>query len=85
MTFFEMEGYKEGERYPECTVRYTTFKGAIEHLSRSVGGLGHLSRVVVYYVGQAHPSAKLIRLSKWMVSSRKLCKFILNNCPFIEE
>ena len=34
---------------------------------------------------QAHPSAKLIRLSKWMVSSRKLCKFILNNCPFIEK
>ena len=85
MTFFEMEGYKEGERYPECTVRYATFKGAIEHLSRSVGGLGNLSRVVVYYVGQAQPGSTLIRLSRWQVSSRDLCKFILKNCPFIEE
>ena len=85
MTFFEMEGSKEGERYPECTVRYTMFKEGVEHLSRGVGGLGHLSRVVIYYVGQAYPGAKLIRLSKWMVSSRKLCKFILNNCPFIEK
>ena len=34
---------------------------------------------------QAHPSAKLIRLSKWMVSSRKLCEFISKNCSFIEE
>ena len=55
MTFFEMEGYKEGERYPECTVRYKTFKEAVEQLSHSVGGLGNLSRVVIYYVGQAHP------------------------------
>lgn len=85
MTFFEIEGYKEGERYPECTVRYTTFKVAVEELSRGVGGLGKLSQVVVYYVGQAHPSANLIRLSRWMVSSRKLCEFILKNCPFIEE
>lgn len=36
MTFFEMEGYKEGERYPECTVRYTMFKEGVEHLSRGV-------------------------------------------------
>lgn len=85
MTFFEMEGYKEGERYPECTVRYTTFKGAVGHLSRCVGGLGNLSKVVVYYVGQAHPSDKLIRLSQWRVSSRNLCEFISKNCPFIEE
>jgi hypothetical protein len=85
MTFFEMEAYKEGEPYPECTVRYATFKGVAEHLSRCVGGLAHLSRVVVYYVGQAHPGSKLIRLSRWQVSSRNLCKFILKNCPFIEE
>lgn len=85
MTFFEMEGYKEGERYPECTVRYTMFKEGIEHLSRGVGGLGNLSRVVVYYVGQAYPSANLIRLSRWSVSSRKLCEFILKNCPHIDE
>ena len=85
MTFFEMEGYKEGERYPECTVRYKTFKEAVEQLSHSVDGLRNLSRVVIYYVGQAYPGDKLIRLSKWMVSSRKLCKFILNNCPFIEK
>ena len=51
MTFFEMEGYKEGERYPECAVRYKTFKEAVEQLSHSVDGLGNLSRVVVYYVG----------------------------------
>lgn len=85
MTFFEMEGYKEGEHYPECTVRCPTFKEGVEHLSRGVGGLGNLSRVVIYYVGQAYPGDKLIRLSKWMVSSRKLFKFILNNCPFIEK
>lgn len=85
MTFFEIEGYKEGEVYPECTVRYTTFKSSVEHLSRFVGGLGHLSSVVVYYVGQAYPSGNLIRLSRWRVSSRNLGEFILKNCPFIEE
>lgn len=85
MTFFEMEGYKEGERYPERTVRYTTFKEGVEHLSRGVAGLGNLSSVVIYYVGQAYPGDKLIRLSRWSVSSRKLCEFILKNCPHIEE